>query len=170
MSACRICAGNSKELVDQALAAGRPVREIARLYGHSKSAVARHRQNCKPESPTAHAANVAPVSAANEDIVGEIARLRRAQATARRKGDTSAVLSISREIRAWVGMQTKAEHAAIGRPQEQSVSHAEALVMAKVLIETAVKASNPEIIEWVREIVSWLPPDASCDAPEKGQT
>ncbi len=156
--------------MDQALAAGRSVREIARSYGHSKSAVARHHRNCKPESAHSHAANITPVSAANEDIAGEIARLRRAQATARRKGDMSAVLSISREIRAWVGMQTKAENTMLGRPAaEQPVSHAEALGMAKVLIETAVKASNTGIIEWLREIVSWLPPDVSCDAPETEQ-
>jgi hypothetical protein len=109
----------------------------------------------------------APASSA--DITDEIARLRRSQATARRKGDTTAMLSISREIRAWTRMQSQAENAALGRPQEQPVSHAEALGMAKVLIETAVKAANPGIVEWLREIVSWLPPDASCDAPETEQ-
>src|SRR5437879_6127712 len=105
MSACRICGGNSREQVDAALAAGRSVREVGRSFGFSKSAVARHRQKCKPGSP----ANVTPVPAGNDDIVVEIARLRRAQANARRKGDTTAVLSISREIRAWVSMQTRAE-------------------------------------------------------------
>jgi transposase len=167
MSACGICGGNSRELVDKALAAGRSIRQVAAQFGVSKSAVARHHRNCKPESLLA--ANVTPVSAANEDITAEIARLRRAQATARRKGDTTAVLSISREVRAWVQMQTRAENAALGRPQEQPVSHAEALEMAKVLIEAAVKAADPGIIEWLREIVSWLSPNASCDAPEMEQ-
>jgi len=152
--------------VEQALAAGRSVREIARSYGHSKSAIARHRQNCKVESAHSHATNVTPVSAVNEDIAGEIARLRRAQANARRKGDTTTVLAISREIRAWVQIQTKAENVALGRPQEQPVSHAEALAMAKVLVETAVKAHDPQIIEWMREIFSWLPQEASNDVPE----
>lgn len=164
MSACGICGGNSRSAVDEALGAGRSVRQVAAQFGVSKSAVARHHRNCKPESPLA--ANITPVSAANVDITADISRLRRAQANARRRNDTTAVLSLSREIRAWVTLQTKAETAALGRPAaEQPVSHAEALVMAKVLVETAVKAENPEIVEWLREIISWLPPDAH-DAPE----
>jgi hypothetical protein len=167
MSSCTICGGNSRAAIDLALAGGQSVRQVAAQFGSSKSAIARHRQKCKP-APVGAIALVPAQSAANEEIAQEIHKLRLAQRAAKRKHDTTGMLAISRELRAWLGLQAKSEITVLGRPAaEQPVTRAEAIQMSKVLIEAELKASNPEIVEWLREIAAWLPVEASCEETEK---
>jgi hypothetical protein len=105
-------------------------------------------------------------TAGDDNITQEIAKLRLAQKSAKRKHDTTAQLAIARELRHWVALQAKSG-GTIGRPSaEQPVTRAEAIQMSKVLIEAEVKAANPEIVEWVREIVLWLPVEPSCEETE----
>ena len=167
MKPCSVCSGNFRSQVDVALAGGQSVRQVAAQFGSSKSAVARHHQRCKASSA---AATVAPIPAPNTgetEIDAAIARLRRAEANARRRRDVEGALAISRELRHWLTLKSKTESTALARPaNEQPVTRAEAIQMSKVLIEAEVKASNPEICEWLREIVSWLPAEASCETEQ----
>jgi hypothetical protein len=115
------------------------MRELAKQSGLSLTAIFRHKQHIA-------SANGAPI----RDIASEIVKLRNAQARAKRKGDTSAVLSISREIRAWLALEAKSENVIAGKMEEtQEMSRDEAVRTAVLLIEAELARGTQEVISWV---------------------
>ncbi len=137
---CTVCRHPDREAIDEALRKGSPpMRELAKQSGLSLTAVFRHKQHIAPAK-----------GAAVKDIAAEIVKLRRAQANAKRKRDTAAVLSISREIRAWLSLEAKAESVAVlSNPEEHGVmTRAEAVETAKTIIEAELSTGGEEIISW----------------------
>jgi hypothetical protein len=138
---CTVCGHRERENIDAALRKGSPpLRELALQVGLTHSALWRHKQHLNPVK-----------GAVVKDIPAEISKLRAAQTRAKRKGDTAAVLSISREIRAWLAMEAKAESAAApGGRQEQELTRGEAVAMAKAVIESELNA--PDVSSWLKEL------------------
>ncbi len=140
---CTVCAHKDRESIDQALREGRPsIREIAKQSRLTSAAVFRHKQHTFPDKLPS-----------NEEIPKEITKLRHAQAAAKRRRDTDAVLAISREIRAWMLLKAKTKSVLPrDRDKPEELSRSEALTLAKQIIEGQL--DDPSVVSWLEESLS----------------
>jgi hypothetical protein len=139
---CSVCAHPALADIDQSLSTGSPsLRDLAAQCGLSKAALFRHKQHAK----------VAKGSSV-KNIPEEIRKLRIMLAKAKRKGDTSAALSISREIRAWLAFEAKTQSV---MPKDSAASEElslrDALALAKGLIES--QAGDPDVQMWLKALL-----------------
>jgi hypothetical protein len=138
---CTVCQHPDVAAIDAALRQGTPpMRELAKRTGLSLTAVFRHKQHAKAtKGPTLN------------NIPEEIRKLKIMLAAAKRKKDTTAALSISREIRAWVMLDAKTQpFSAPGSDADAAeMPLSEALATARVLIEVEVDAGSADTIAWL---------------------
>jgi hypothetical protein len=143
---CSVCVHPDLAAIEASIASGTPsLRDLAVQCGLSKAALFRHKQHAK----------VAKGSAA-KNLSEEIRKLRIMLAKAKRKGDTSSALSISREIRAWMMLEAKtrpvvSQDRAVG----DEIPLRDALGIAKSLIESQL--ADPDIQAWLRSLTERIP-------------
>jgi DNA-binding IclR family transcriptional regulator len=145
---CSVCVHPDLAAIEASISSGTPsLRDLAAQCGLSKAALFRHKQHAK----------VAKGSAA-KNLSEEIRKLRIMLAKAKRKGDTTAALSISREIRAWMLMEAKT------RPivsQDSAVSDEmplrDAVAIARSVIESQL--DDPDTQAWLKSLMERVPVD-----------
>lgn len=135
---CTVCAHQERSAIDAAITRGSPpLREIAKQCGLSLTAVFRHKQHM-----------VVAKASTMKNIPEEIRKLRIMLAKAKRKGDTSGALSISREIRAWLTLEAKSQDVtASDSGNAEELSRSEALALAKAIIEGQLE--DPDVVAWL---------------------
>ena len=137
---CTVCRHVDRQNIETAIAKGFPsLRELAKQSGLSLTALFRHKQHM----------TIAKGTAMN-NIPEEIRKLRIMLAKAKRKGDTSSALSISREIRAWLALEAKTTAISNDAGAVEELRLSDALVLAKNLIESQME--NPDVREWLRSM------------------
>jgi hypothetical protein len=121
------------------------MRDLAAQSGLTSSALFRHKQHAK----VAKGQSV-------KNIPEEIRKLKIMLNSAKRRRDTSAALSISREIRAWLTFEAKTQSVL---PQNGAIAEEmplrDAVAIAKSVIESQV--GDPEIQTWLRSLVERVP-------------
>jgi hypothetical protein len=145
---CTVCKHEQRPGIEAAITKGSPpLRELAKQCGLSLTAVFRHKQHM-----------VVAKGSTMKNIPEEIRKLRIMLAKAKRKGDTSSALSISREIRAWLAFEAKTQSV---MPQDGAIADEmplrDAVAIAKSVIESQV--ADPEIQTWLRSLVEQVPVD-----------
>lgn len=139
---CTVCKHPDVEALNEVLRSGsQTFRALAIQTGLTAASLYRHKQHVAPAK--GHAL---------KDIGAEIMKLRHAQARAKRKGNTNEALAISREIRAWLALEAKADAAAAAagkRREESTLSRAEALQAAMAIVEAQLAAGDKNVFEWL---------------------
>ena len=151
---CTVCAHPALADIDQSLRTGSPsMRDLAAQCGLSKAALFRHKQHAK----------VAKGSSV-KNIPEEIRKLRIMLSKAKRKGDTSSALSISREIRAWLAFEATTQSVML---QDGAVADEiplrDAVALSKSVIESQL--ADPDIQAWLRSLMERIP--AAVAEPEE---
>lgn len=102
---CSICRHPQRGEIDLALVSRRPLRDIARQYGVSKDALARHRHGHMPhllaQAEALEATRGLSVRERVEELIGEAKRL---LAKAEKKGQLAVAIKALAEARAAVGL------------------------------------------------------------------
>jgi hypothetical protein len=144
---CSVCCHPEFEAIDKALKAGTSVRETARRFSLSPAAVDRHRHHGEHEKTLVNIDQIARIDE-------EIKKLIRAQNRAKKKRDTAGALAIARELRNWFVLRTKAEvFASASKPESSAeLSRAEAVTMAKSIIEAELASGSSEVAAWLHEV------------------
>jgi hypothetical protein len=143
---CSVCKHLERDAIDAAIRKGSPpLRAIAERSGLSLTAVHRHKQHM-----------VVAKGSTIQNIPEEIRRMRIMLAKAKRKGDTSATLAISREIRAWMTFESKNQSVIPGDTGNvEELSRSDALALARAIVESAL--DDPDVKSWLRALVERIP-------------
>ena len=145
---CSVCNHLQVEAIDAALKGGDSVRKTAARFGLSPTAISRHENHGKHAEARMNTGQIAHIDE-------EIRKLTRAQNRAKKKRNTSEVLSIARELRNWFVIRQKAELASIAtadlKGNHQEISPRDALVLAKGVIEAQL--GDPEVQNWLAALV-----------------
>jgi hypothetical protein len=124
------------------------MRELAAQCGLSKAALFRHKQHAKVAKGTSV-----------KNIPEEIRKLRIMLAKAKRKGDTNAALSISREMRAWLALESKTQSVVpLDGAAVDEMPLRDAVAIAKIVIES--QFDDPDIQSWLRSLMEKLPDES----------
>jgi hypothetical protein len=116
------------------------MRAIAKQTGLKHAAIWRHKQHGAPTKPKVF-----------KNITAEIKKLRQAQTAAKKRKDTNAALAISREIRAWMALEAKAESVATpDGPKAEELPRIEALNLAMAIIESELP--SPDVVAWIEQL------------------
>jgi hypothetical protein len=138
---CSVCLHPQHEWIDRALREGSPsMRAIAKQTGLKHAAIWRHKQHGAPTKPKVF-----------KNIAAEIMKLRQAQTAAKKRKDTNAALAISREIRAWMALEAKAESVTTADDGAKAeLPRSEALNLAMAIIESEL--TSPDVVLWLDQI------------------
>lgn len=176
---CTVCVHPQRKVIDEQLASRTSSqRTLAKQYRLSQGALIRHKQAHLSAELVGIIKKDAGVDEETAAIDAEIARLKRAQKLADRRKDEDAKLKISRELRTWVELKAKlrAKRPIDGRDQQDALSPAEALDLAKNIIAMNLAGSQRgDLISWIEgllERVGTTVPttDTVQSAPEDGAT
>ena len=142
---CTVCAHPHLAAIDESLRNGTPsLRDLAAQCGLSKAALFRHKQHAKVAKDLT-----------TKNIPEEIRKLKIMLNSAKRRRDTHAALSVSREIRAWMMLEAKTKPIRAkesGLADELSVG--DALILAKAMIESQLQ--DPEVRGWLRSLIGQM--------------
>jgi hypothetical protein len=155
---CKVCQHPEKTEIDSLIARETPQKAIVSQFsGISASGLSRHARRC--DLPAGAAGESSAISPAQE-----ISALRRLQKSLLRKKNVAAALSVSREMRAWLNLQTK-NKATLEIPTAPPAAgsaaevreRAQVLAMARSIVEVWVQAGGADVAEWVEMIGAWVP-------------
>jgi hypothetical protein len=176
---CTVCVHPQRKVIDEALASRTSSqRTLAKQYRLSQGALIRHKQ----AHLSAELVEIIKKDAGGDEesrvIDAEISRLKRAQKLADRRKDEDGKLKISRELRTWLELKAKlrAKRPLDGRDQQDAASPAEALQLAKDIIEMNLAGSqHGEIVSWLeaileRTVTTNSTTQAAKTTPEDGAT
>lgn len=159
---CTVCRHPQRESIDLALRTNSgSLRVLAGRFGVSKTALDRHHHHADHKRDRKNTEQIAGIDA-------EIGKLIRAQNRAKRKRDNVGALAIARELRAWYVLKAKAAAvvSASQPEQTQEISHAEALGLAKAIIEAEATAGSSEIVAWLQGLCERVRPADAVPAEE----
>jgi predicted DNA-binding transcriptional regulator AlpA len=145
---CTVCKHKDVALIDQTLKAGESIRKTAKRFGLSNAAIFRHMNHGEHAKSRINIGQIAHIDE-------EIKKLIRAQNRAKRKRNTSEVLAISRELRNWFVIRTKAEIVSIATKPDTTesaeVPQHELIALARALIESQLQ--DPDVQRWLLGLV-----------------
>jgi hypothetical protein len=134
---CSVCKHPERADIEKAITSGTPsLRDLAQQCGLGLTSLFRHKQ---------HMAVAKDSSMKN--IPEEIRKLRIMLAKAKRKGDTSSALSISREIRAWLAFEAKTRPIHQDKTITDEIPVRDAVALAKSVIESQL--DDPDVQAWL---------------------
>jgi predicted transcriptional regulator len=142
---CSVCIHPQLAAIEAGLKSGLSVRESARRFGLSPAAIDRHVHH---DARAKSRVNIEQIAHIDE----QIKKLTRAQNAAKKRRDNASALAIARELRSWFVLKGKAQAVvnAAQTQQPEPITRAEAIGVAKAIIESEVNAGAAETIEWLR--------------------
>lgn len=161
---CSVCAHEQREAIDLALRTNScSLRVLAGRFGVSKTALDRHHHHLDHKKDRENIEQIAGIDA-------EIGKLIRAQNRAKKKRDNVGALAIARELRAWYVLKAKAAAAvSASQPEQlQEISHAEAIALAKAIIEAEVTPGSSELSAWLQGLCERFRPADAAPAAQSG--
>lgn len=156
---CSVCLHPDLASIDESLRSGSPsMRDLAAQCGLSKASLFRHKRHAKVTK-----------GQSVKNIPEEIRKLRIMLSKAKRKGDTSSALSISREIRAWLTFEAKTRPiVAQGSGIADELPIRDALPLARSVIESQL--ADPDVRAWIaglsERIANETGPRATGNVPD----
>jgi len=147
---CGACKHPELEAIDAALKSKLPLRAVALRFGLSVSTVFAHAHEGDAKKSHKNTGEIARIDK-------EIIKLHGVQNRAKRKKNVRETLAVARELRSWHGLRLKAVAIDAARPTEQlqPLSQADAMAMARTIIESAL--GDPDTVLWLRSVLERIP-------------
>jgi hypothetical protein len=158
---CTVCSHKNIQEINLALRKGSPtLRALAVQTGLSKTALIRHKRHIDHPEPRIKGNEI-------DAIDQQIARLQRAQRRAQRSRTRHVMVSIAKELRAWISLKSKVQGQSamqLGEiAPEPAISPRDALALAEAVIEMNLAGDQrPHVLQWLDGLRSPRPKALIC--------